>query len=349
LKILSFGAGAIGTYIGGSLALYGHQVVFLERPGVADLLLKQGISLQIASQTFNVAQPVICVSLPEALAHGPFDLGLVAMKSYDTAAAVEEFAPFCLDLPPLLCLQNGVENEIVLAQSLGPEKVIAGTVTSSITRAGVGSVVLEKLRGMGVAGGHPLSNSLVDALSQAGLNARLYARPADMKWSKLLTNLLGNATSAILDMPPAEIYAHAGLFKLERDQFREALAVMRSMHIGVVDLPSTPVRALVFALDKLPRAAARRILIRAVGSGRGAKMPSFHIDLHQGRGQSEVEFLNGAVERFGNQAGVFTPANRLLTETLLALTRGELPLDEYRRQPEKLLKRYAGMQTAVSP
>ena len=35
LKILSFGAGAIGTYIGGSLSLVGEQVVFIEQPAVA--------------------------------------------------------------------------------------------------------------------------------------------------------------------------------------------------------------------------------------------------------------------------------------------------------------------------
>ncbi|MCH7663763.1 MAG: 2-dehydropantoate 2-reductase, partial [Chloroflexi bacterium] len=29
LRVLSIGAGAIGTYIGGSLALHGHQVTFL--------------------------------------------------------------------------------------------------------------------------------------------------------------------------------------------------------------------------------------------------------------------------------------------------------------------------------
>ena len=36
LKVLSIGAGAIGTYIGGSLALQGHKVVFVERPTVAE-------------------------------------------------------------------------------------------------------------------------------------------------------------------------------------------------------------------------------------------------------------------------------------------------------------------------
>jgi 2-dehydropantoate 2-reductase len=76
---------------------------------------------------------------------------------------------------------------------------------------------------------------------------------------------------------------------------------------------------------------------KAVGAGRGGKMPSFHIDLYSGRGQSEVGYLNGAVVRHGERAGVPTPVNRLLTDTLLALTRGDVPLETYALQPEKLL------------
>jgi 2-dehydropantoate 2-reductase len=65
-------------------------------------------------------------------------------------------------------------------------------------------------------------------------------------------------------------------------------------------------------------------------------MPSFHIDLYSGRGRSEVEWLNGAVVRFGEKAGVPTPINKVLTDTLQALTKGELPLETFDRQPEKL-------------
>jgi 2-dehydropantoate 2-reductase len=77
---------------------------------------------------------------------------------------------------------------------------------------------------------------------------------------------------------------------------------------------------------------------RALGSGRGGKMPSFHIDLHSGRSQSEVEYLNGAVARFGRKLGIPTPVNDYLTRTLLALTRGDLPFNAYSRKPEKLLE-----------
>jgi 2-dehydropantoate 2-reductase len=69
-------------------------------------------------------------------------------------------------------------------------------------------------------------------------------------------------------------------------------------------------------------------------------MPSFHIDLHGGRGQSEIDYLNGAVVRSGEQLGIPTPANRVLNETLLALTRGEAPLAAFARQPERLLERF---------
>jgi 2-dehydropantoate 2-reductase len=78
-------------------------------------------------------------------------------------------------------------------------------------------------------------------------------------------------------------------------------------------------------------------MVKFVGGGRGSKMPSFHIDLHSGRGKSEVDYYNGAVLRAGQKLGIPTPVNQLLTETLLGLTAGQIPLNEYARQPEKFL------------
>jgi 2-dehydropantoate 2-reductase len=195
---------------------------------------------------------------------------------------------------------------------------------------------------VGVAANHPLSSRLVEAMNSANLNARLYPRGADMKWSKMLTNLLANATSAILNMTPAEIFAHPGIYRLEVAQIRETLAVMHAQNIRVVDLPSTPVRLLAFAVRTLPASISRPLLQRAVGSGRGAKMPSFYIDLHSGRGKSEVDYLNGAVVRHGERLRIPTPVNRLLNETLLALTNGDIPLETFDCQPEKLLSKWKG-------
>jgi 2-dehydropantoate 2-reductase len=338
LSLLVFGAGAIGTYIGGNLALHGQRVVFLERPEIAEEIRLKGLRLSQKDREDWLPNPQAIGSLSETLDLGPFDAAIFALKSNDTQAALQMMAPYVSQMPPIVCLQNGVENEPALAEVLGAERVIPGTVTSAIGRRAPGDIILERRRGMGLVSGHPLSARLAAAFNQAGLNAHLYPRAQDMKWSKMLTNLLANASSAILDMTPAEIFAHPGLFRLEIRQLRETLQVMAAQGIQVTDLPGTPVRLLAFAVQHLPEGIARPLLKRAVGSGRGAKMPSFHIDLHSRRGTSEVDYLNGAVARFGERLGIATPVNRLLNETLLALARGETPLSEYARQPEKLLK-----------
>jgi 2-dehydropantoate 2-reductase len=347
LKILTFGAGAIGTYIGGSLALAGHPVVFVEQPKVVEGLRKRGMRLDLTldarrrTKDAHLLDPssfVIVSSLEEALRYGPFDLALFALKSFDTSAALEGIKPFGDKMPPILCLSNGVSNEPAIAEALGADKVIYGTVTSAVGRRGPGDIVLEKLRGVGIARGHALSEKLNDAFNQAYLNARLYDDAASMKWSKMLTNLIANPTSAILDMTAAEIFANKDLYRVEIAMLKECLAVMEAQGLKVVDLPGTPVRALAFA-TKLPLWLSKPFLSKAAGAGRGAKMPSFHIDLHSGRGKSEVEYLHGEVVRAGEKYNVPTPVNKVLTETLLALTRGEIPLEEFARKPEKLLQK----------
>ena len=343
ISCLVFGAGAIGTYIGGSLTLHGQHVAFLEQPSAAEELRQRGLRLSLEGQQHHITNPLVFSSLAEALAYQPYDLGVFALKSFDTQTALQAIPPAMQSsrrIPPFLCLQNGVENEGVLAALLDQEHVIAGTVTSSIGRRAIGDIQLERKRGLGVAAGHSLSGRIVQVFDEAGLNAHLFPCAADMKWSKMLTNLVGNATSAILDIPPAMVFDHPGLFSLEISQLRETLAVMAGHGIRVVDLPGTPVRLLAAAARWLPRGFARPLLSRAISRGRGGKMPSFHIDLYSGRGQSEVEYLNGAVVRFGASKGIPTPVNEFLTRTLLALTRGELPLDRYRQNPGKLLEDY---------
>jgi len=340
LRVLCFGAGAIGSYIGGSLALSGCQVVFLEQPQVAERIRREGLALVLGENRRRIDHPITAASPEEALAHGPFDVGVFALKSFDTRPALEGLRPYWDSLPPVLCLQNGVENEVALTVALGASRVIAGTVTSAIGRGPQGEIVLERLRGMGVAAHHPLSERLTAALNHAGLNAELFPRADEMKWSKMLTNLLANATSAILDLTPLEIFAHPDLYKMELAQLREALDVMSLNRIAVTDLPGTPVRLLAYAVRFLQPWMSRPFLSKAVGGGRGAKMPSFYIDLHSGRGQSEVDYLNGAVVRAGEKLSLPTPVNRLLRDTLMGLTSGEIPLEEYRHRPDRLLAQW---------
>ena len=346
MRWLCFGAGAIGTYIGGSLALAGDEIVFLEQASALGTLRERGLRLDLRadnrehpSSTHLVAPEslALCGSLSEALDHGPFDAAIYALKSFDTEAAVDSMRPFAERMPPVVCFSNGVENEAAIADVLGEGRVVAATVTSAIGRRGLGDIVLERLRGIGILSSHEISDQLVAAANAARLNARPYANAAAMKWSKMLTNLIANPTSAILNMTAAEVLHHPGIYRLEIQMLRECLAVMRAQGIPVVDLPATPVRALALAV-RLPVWASKPFLARAAGSGRGDKMPSFHIDLYAGRGRSEVQYLHGAVARAARKAGIPTPVNSFLSETLMALTRGEIALTEYAQQPQRLVE-----------
>jgi len=345
LKILAFGAGAIGTYIGGSLALAGEQLVFLERPEIAEELHKRGLRLDLTldkrrntkeAYVLSPASFVVASTLEEALRYGPFDVAIFALKSFDTADAAEGLKPFVEKLPPFLCFSNGVDNEPMLAKVLGENKVIPGTVTHSIGRRGAGDIVLERMRGIGIASTNPLSSKLIIASNSAFLNARPYSNPVAMKWSKMMTNLTANPISAILDITAGEVFANPKLFRLEMALVHECIAVMKAQGIPLVDLPDAPVRFLAL-VTRLPIWLSRPLLAGAAGSARGSKMPSFHIDLYAGRGKSEVEFLHGAVVRAGEKYGVPTPVNKVLSETVAALFKKEIPLDAYAHQPEKLL------------
>lgn len=337
MRFLFVGAGAIGTYVGGSLAAAGHRVTYSEQPVAAAIIAEQGLRLTRDGHSAPVRDFAVFSSAAEALAAGPHDVAVLALKSFDTAAALDGLQATGADLPPVLSLQNGVDNEPLIAARLGADRVVSGTVTTSVGKPGIGQVVEERRRGIGIGLNHPLSGGILAALNDAGLNGIGYPQPGPMKWSKLLTNLTGNATSAILDEPVSVLFADRRLYEVEIAVLQECLAVMAALSFRPVDLPGTPVRALALAATRLPRFIAQPGLTRMLGGGRGDKMPSFHIDLHAGRGQTEVRFINGAVVRYGADLGVPTPVNRVLTETLEALSSGDQSVETYRHNPKALL------------
>jgi 2-dehydropantoate 2-reductase len=339
LRFLIVGAGAVGGYVGGSLALGGHTVTFLARPTTAASLLAEGLRLTDArtGQSRSIS-PIVAVTPAEVQASGPYECAVLATKAFDTNAAAGSLQAALPSSPPILCLQNGVDAEAALTAVFGAGAIISGTVTTALSKAGTSALIIEKSRGIGVAQGHPLSEPLVAAFNVAGIRAQAYAQAGPMKWSKLLTNLIGNATSAILDMTVAEVIGDPRLFAVEMASLRECLAVMKALGFEVVDLPGAPVRALAFA-TRLPAWLARPLVLRGVGGSRGGKMPSLHIDLHAGRPQTEVRWLHGAVPRHGAVAGVPAPVNQVLSDTVEALSAGQLKLDDFRRKPEALLAR----------
>jgi 2-dehydropantoate 2-reductase len=339
LSFLCFGMGAIGTYIGGSLALTGHSITFIDRPEAIAHTKASGLSLTLPKGQYSLQNVAGYSSLSDAMQNGVYDAAMVAVKSFDTSSIIESLQAWKDKFPSLICLQNGVENEAAFEAVLGKGRVIGASITTAVSKKGVGKITVEKMRGIGVESGHPFSTSLINAFDRAGLNAKGYPKRDDMKWSKMLTNLMGNATSAILNWTPGQIFADPNVYWIELQQIRETLSVMKRLQIHLVNLPGTPIRPMIQFMMGTPPVLSRPITYLALGKSRGEKMPSFHIDLYGGQSRSEVDYLNGAVVKFGKQLGINTPVNQGLTEILDELASGKTEKSEYADRPEKLLSR----------
>lgn len=338
MKILIYGAGAVGSYVGGHLALAGHRVTLLARGQMAEALSARGLTLRSASgASTEVGNVTVATSPGEAFAGAGFDWLVFAMKAYDTVPAIHELEAITREPPPILCLQNGVGNEESLASAFGAERVVAGAMTTVVVVDGPGVVREEKERGLVVADDRPAARRMLEALGETALTVQTTPRADALKWSKLLLNQTANATSAILDMPPGEVFAHPELFALERAALIETLGVMRVQGIPAVNLPGIEARTLAVAIRLLPGPLLRAILTPKVRRGRGDKMPSLHIDLSRGRGKSEVVWLNGAVARAADAAGLLAPVNHALALTLTDIINGRAPWEQFRGRPEMLL------------
>ncbi|MBO9360930.1 MAG: ketopantoate reductase family protein [Thermoflexus sp.] len=338
-RILIFGAGAVGGYLGAMLHAFGHEVILLGRPPIVEAIRRGGLTLQRPDGLTLTVRPH-AVSELEAI-DKEVDVIFLTVKAYDTEAAIAALRRKGWGRALLFCWQNGVDGEIQLAEAFGAERVVAGTLTQPVSVIAPGIVRLERLRGgIGLA---PMDRHLdlrqwAMALRMAGFATRLYADPMAMKWSKLLLNLIANATCAILDWSTKQALRDPRAFAIERAAFREALSVMGALSLRPVSLPGYPVPLLAWAMSRGPDALLRPVLSAVGARGRGGKLPALHMDLRRGT-RLEVEAYTGAVVRHGTCIGVPTPVHRALTEILTGLADGRERPEAWRGNPAALLER----------
>jgi len=339
MRYLVYGTGAVGGLLGGRLALAGLPVTFLARPAVAEALRRGGLRLFGGALPGHVAAPSVVEDLAQALRPPTHpDVILLAVKAYDCEEAAVRLAAAGGELPTVVCLINGIGNEETLARRIGAGSVLSAALTTAVRAPAPGLVQVERERGLDFQAGHGRTAALAADLARAGFRIRLHADPGRMKWSKLLTNLVANATSAILGWSPDSVFAHPGLYRLEVEALREAVRVMAALGFSPQALVGVPVPVLAWSL-RLPAAVSRPFLRRAVASGRGQKRPSLSYDI--GRGRSEVGWLNGAVVRQAQALGLPAPANAVLTETLTSLVNAEISPEALRGHPARLLEQAA--------
>ena len=294
MRIAVLGAGAMGSLLGGYLSRAGHDVWLVgRRPEHLAAIREEGLHIA-TSEGVLLARPSVAASAEEV---GPSELVVLATKAYHTAEAAWTARPLLAERTPVLTLQNGLGNVAILQQTLGPERILAGITAHGarfvapgrIQHAGKGETFIGEPAGPVT----PRLEEVARVFREAGFKVALTPDVEDMIWSKLVINAGINALGALAGFANGELLAHSGTSRLLEDTVNEGAAVARAA--GRRLFYSDPV-------------AEARTVAAATAENHSSMLQDFEL----GR-RTEIEAINGALVRWGEELGVPTPVNRVLT------------------------------------
>ena len=230
------------------------------------------------------------------------DYGIVATKSTHTRGAIEQTAHLFDENSAVCSVQNGVGNEEIIAEHV--KHVIRGTTFPA------GHIIEPGHVGYDIAGstwigpfeptGTPMQsvNELADALNRAGLKTIPLEDARGAQWSKLIFNASTNPVGALtrLHHGAATFFEPTGaLFDALID---EGIAVASALGITLHDDPKKMVRFAANAPGKHNASMLQDVLASRI---------------------TEVDFMNGAIVKWGEQAGVPTPLNKAMCALIKGL------------------------------
>lgn len=316
MRIAVFGAGSVGGYVGGRLAVACGDVVFIGRERMR-AALAQGMRL---SDYRGAALTLPAPRFVDTVAGA--DLVLVCVKSADTLAAAEALRPHLAPGARVISFQNGVGNAAALAEALG-RPVLAGMVAFNVARDGARFH-------QGTEGDLHVARDAalpLDLFARAGLPLRLHDDMVPVLWAKLLLNL-NNAVNALSGLPLQAQLSDRGYRRCLALAQDEALGLCAQAGIRLARLSPLPARWIPWVLrlpDPLFRALAGRML-RIDPQARS----SMADDLAAGR-KTEVDWINGEVCRLAERLRRDAPVNRQLAALIHAAEAGgprDLPAHE---------------------
>lgn len=309
MRIGVIGPGAMGILFSIFLKRAGCDVTLVDRdPSRAALLNQSGLTLEMGGETLRERVPVIT---PHA-AQPQFNLMILTVKAPATREAAATAKALLLDGGLALTLQNGIGGGDILAGELGADRVLLGVTSQGATLLSPGVIRY------GGSGGTTIGNfnqtsphreEVVELFQSAGLAAYWTGDIQTSIWKKLSANCGINAITALTFAKNRVIAENPYASALCRGAVLETARVAKAMGVDLGD----------------PEELSDWVI--EVARKTGANRSSMGQDVDRGR-VTEIDFINGAVARMGQRAGIPTPVNDTLAKLVLVLeeireTKGE--------------------------
>lgn len=311
MRILVFGAGAVGSLIGGLLARTGHDVALVGRAPHVDLVEEKGLHItglwgEYRIRTFDVYHSVSEIP-PEKR---EYDLILFTVKSFDTEEAVRAIVPLVTDRTVVLSFQNGLGNIEAITRHVPQDRYLAGRIITGVElEPGAVRVTVsaDDLVVGALEGSHPRlpPEEAAKLMRLARIPARAVADIRSHIWAKAIYNCALNGACSAREIPYGKI--------LETEEGRRTLAAVVNECYSVA--AKNGVR-----LDPPDALSYLKLIVEKLIPATAAHYPSMLRDIQRGR-RTEIDHLNGAIARMGAELGVPTPENRRIWELVASKTR----------------------------
>lgn len=320
MKLLIWGAGAIGGTLGAYLARGGHDVTFVDivAEHVAGIN-RHGLRITGPIASFTVRVPAFT---PDAL-QGKWTAIILATKAQHTAEAARALAPHLSRVGYVLSAQNGL-NELIISQFVGPQRTMGAFVNFGadylepgvIHYGGRGAVVVGEIDGQISARLRTLHRVLLEFDDQAILTTNIWG----YLWGKMAYAAMLFAT-ALTNEPIADCLALPTYRELFIALAREVLTVAIALRVQPEGFNGFDPAAY---LPEADPAAAERSLDALVAFNRGSAKTHSGIwrDLAVRKRRTEVDAQLGIVVALAAQARVPTPLLDRLIELIHQIEEG---------------------------
>lgn len=307
LRIVIYGAGAIGSVVGGLLALAGTPVVLIGRPGNVSAIRQNGLRVVTPCKTHILH--LLAFTTPDQIEFEPNDVVFLCVKSQDTENATSGLHVVVKDVP-IFCFQNGVRNEEIVSKYY-PRVYGVMVRTGGVFTQNSEVTSISDPPGRFVIGRYPLgTDMLVESVAAKLRNARfevtITSEIMPHKWGKLIVNL-ANAIGAITNTGGIEYNL---IVRAVQNEGKEILTMA-----GVRWIPPGEVSSL-----------STKDTERLGYDPSGMPLDSTWQSLTRRQGTVETQFLNGEIVRLATNLGEQAPINEMLlhiTEEMAA--KHELP------------------------
>jgi 2-dehydropantoate 2-reductase len=298
MRFVVFGAGAIGGLVGARLFQQGEDVTLVARGAHAEALAS-GLVLEAHDETVTLPIPV--VTEPAVVRWTEDTVVLLGVKGQQTEQALGQLLPVASPETPIVCMQNGVENERRVARRFAHTYAMCVMCPATHLRPGVIQAHSAPVSGLLDLGRYPdgvddTAQAIADAIDATTFQS--VARPDIMRWKyrKLIMNLT-NAVEALSG--PAGRGS-----PLAQAAQREGEGVLAAAGVAVATVEEDAERR------------DHHMQLRNTGPGQWSGGSSWQ-SLARGTGSIEAEFLNGEIILLGALHGVPTPVNGLLQRLAL--------------------------------